>query len=252
MNRMLILVVFTLIVGCGSEDDNYQSYDVKLIFDESRNQRISDLSSLKTYVEFKLNSDDGVGGIQVFSASKNDDVKIFNAYYKINEVYIDEKGTISCFGYPIVIVIYPKQKFMNIAYSKNFPYDAKSYYSYEFFEELNVEVHPNFIAKEIKNNISLSEADNNLEFNDEVRKLAFIAGRDKIQKSLIKDGSTNIKFYPYNSNKVRYLGKNSFLVNIYCTYNFDGFKRKKGFQLEMFYYGNNTWKTELLKQMDID
>ena len=70
--------------------------------------------------------------------------------------------------------------------------------------------------------------------------MASIAGKDKILKTLVKDGISNIAFYPYNQNKSRYLGSNRFLVNIYCTYFYDGYIRKKGFQLEMFYYGNNT------------
>lgn len=101
-------------------------------------------------------------------------------------------------------------------------------------------------------NKSESSKVNSLEFDDDVRKLAYIAGKDKIFKTLVKDGSYNIAFYPYNPNKSRYLGSNRFLVNIYCTYIYDGYNRKKGFQLEMFYYGNNTWKTQLLKQKNID
>lgn len=99
---------------------------------------------------------------------------------------------------------------------------------------------------------SKSTPNNSLEFDDEVRKMAYIAGKDKILEALIKDGSSNIAFYPYNPNKSRYLGSNRFLVNIYYTYIYDGYNRKKGVQLEMFYYGNNTWKTNLLKQRNID
>lgn len=112
------------------------------------------------------------------------------------------------------------------------------------------------VSSDENDNSSLEASDltpnNNLEFDDEVRKMAYIAGKDKILETLIKDGSSEIAFYPYNHNKSRYLGTNRFLVNIYCTYIYDGYNRKKGFQLEMYYYGDNTWKTQLLKQSDID
>jgi len=52
--------------------------------------------------------------------------------------------------------------------------------------------------------------------------------------------------YSFTSSSL-YLGSSRFSVNIYCTYIYDGYVRKK-IVLDFFYQGVSTLKIQLLKQ----
>ncbi|MCW8898301.1 MAG: hypothetical protein OQJ96_06575 [Flavobacteriales bacterium] len=171
MKKALILLLSSTLLGCSVEFDETQCYDIKQIHYCNTMENIVNPETLNgTFMEFRLNNANEVGGIQVYSTPQHDNMHGFNEFFRIDEISIEENGAIVGYSYlnalrndnsekkQLYYIVYINTDgTVGISTLKDYP-NPSCYLVYKIKTPLQIDIDPNYPKISfIKNNSSLDK-----------------------------------------------------------------------------------------------